>query len=207
MLIADSHPAARASLRALLARSGFVVCGEAGDAAAAVELAARERADACLIDVALPGGGLAAIQEIAAVSPQTAIVVFTDSTDPDDLFDAIQAGAVGYLLKDMRPQRLPDAVRGVLAGEAAIPRPLVAMLVGELQSQATRRLVVGVGGRAHFTKRELEVARLLGARAGTSTIARRLFISPVTARRHISSIVKKLGVANREAAARLLAGD
>jgi len=205
ILIVDSQPAARASLRARLGRSGFVVCGEADGAPEAVRLAERLRPDVCMIDIDLPGHGPAAIAEIAAASPATAMIVFTGSDDPDDLFAAIRAGAIGYLVKDMDPERLPHAIRGVLAGEAAIPRRLVAALVTELRSRGTRRVVTSAG-RVELSKREWDVAQLLRDGASTAAIAERLFVSQVTVRRHISAIVHKLGAADRQEAAALLAG-
>ncbi|MFL5818285.1 MAG: response regulator transcription factor, partial [Conexibacter sp.] len=133
VLIADDHAAARAGVRAALERGGFVVCAEASDGRGAVEAALRERPDACVLDVHMPGGsGIEAAAEIAGQLPGTAIAMLTVSADEDDLFAAIQAGAVGYLLKDVDPERLPFALAGVLAGEAAIPRPLVGRIVAEL---------------------------------------------------------------------------
>jgi DNA-binding NarL/FixJ family response regulator len=122
VLIADHHPATRAGVRAVLEDDGFEVCAEAADAGAAVKAALRERPDLCLVDVQVPGNGIAATQAIVSSLPDTAVVMLSASHNDDDLFDAIRAGAVGYLPKGTRPERLPHALRGVLAGEAALPR-------------------------------------------------------------------------------------
>lgn len=203
VIIADEHPTFRSSVRALLERREFVVCAEASDADEAIAAAKRERPELCLVDIQLDGGA-SAVRDIRAASPETAVVVLTASGDRDDLFGAVRAGAVGYLLKDMNAERLPNALQGVLAGEAAIPRALVASLVGEFQLQGRRRMVIGRRGRAELTRREWEVAHLLAGRLSTKEIAERLFLSPVTVRRHLSSILSKLGAGDREAAIALL---
>ena len=100
--------------------------------------------------------------------------------------------------------RIPAALRGVLAGEAAIPPTLVASLVKELQSHGSRRMVVGNNGPVDLTDREWEVLELMRQGNSTSQIGKRLFISPVTVRRHISSTLGKLGVSSREEALALI---
>jgi DNA-binding NarL/FixJ family response regulator len=121
-----------------------------------------------------------------------------------DLFDGLRAGASGFLLMDTDPRRLPYALRGVLAGEAAIPRRLVARLVEEFRSQGRRRLVAHGAGRAELTSREWQVLELMRDGLTTREAAARMFVSPVTVRRHLSAITSKLGVADRHAAVRLL---
>ena len=108
------------------ANERFDVCASAADAAEAVQGAVRERPDICLLDIRMPGSGLAAAWEIAARLPRAKIVMLTVSDEDDDLFAALRAGADGYLLKTMNLQRLPDALAGVCSGEAAMPRALVA---------------------------------------------------------------------------------
>ncbi len=207
VLIADAQPMMRTSIRRLLERDGFAVCGEAPDAETAVGQALRERPDVCVVDVLLPGSGIRAIKEISAELSATAVVALTASRQGDHLIDAITAGATGYLLKDMNSERLPHALRGVLAGEAAIPRPLVARLITELQSHGSRRAVITPSGRVDLTAREWEVIRHLCDGLGASEIGERLFVSPVTVRRHISQILAKLGVESREEAVGLVRGQ
>jgi DNA-binding NarL/FixJ family response regulator len=206
VLIADDHAAARAGVRGALQQGGFVVCAEASNGPEAVEAALRERPDACLLDVHMPGGdGIDAAAEIAERLPGTAIAMLTVSPDEEDLFAAIQAGAVGYLLKDVDPQRLPFALAGVLAGEAAIPRQLVGRIVAELGGRRRRRVPLARGG-AELTPREWEILELLHGGASTADVAARLGLSQVTVRRHVSTVLRKLRVPDRRGAFALLDG-
>jgi DNA-binding NarL/FixJ family response regulator len=204
VLLADDHLAARTGTRMALEEGGFVVCAEAADGPSAVEAARRDRPDVCLLDVLMPGGGIEAAKQIAVEVPDTAIVMLTVSDDEDHLFGAIRAGASGYLLKDMDPNRIPDAVSGVLAGEAAFPRRLMIRVVEEFSERQQRHVPLPAGGRAELTSREWETLHLLRAGNTTSATARRLGISQVTVRRHVSEAVRKLKVRDRKAALELL---
>jgi DNA-binding NarL/FixJ family response regulator len=204
VLIADDHAGVRMGTRLALEDAGFQVVGEAADAPEAVEVALRESPDVCLLDVMMPGGGISAAGAIAEALPDTAIVMLTVSDDEDHLFDAIRAGASGYLLKDMDPDRLPAALSGVLAGEAALPRRLVARVIEEFSERQRRRVPLPTGGRAELTPREWETLELLSEGNTTAATARRLGISEVTVRRHVSEAVRKLRVADRESALKLL---
>lgn len=205
VLVADDHPPTRAGVRLALEGHGFSVCAEAADAAAAVDAAMRECPDVCLLDVRMPGSGIAAAAEIASRLPETAVVMLTVSRDDADLFDALRAGAVGYLLKDIDPARLPVALRGVLEGEATLPRGLVTRLVEEFEARSRRRrLVIRPAPDERLTAREWDVLELLRGGHTTAEIAQRLAIAPVTVRRHVSEILRKLRVPDREAALRLL---
>jgi len=206
VLIADDHAATRAGVRGALERGGFVVCAEVASGPEAVEAALRTRPDACLLDVHMPGGdGIEAAAEIARRLPGTAIAMLTVSGDEEDLFAAIQAGAAGYLLKDVDPERLPHALAGVLAGEAAIPRPLVGRIVAELGERRRRRVPLAHGG-AELTPREWEILELLHGGASTAQVAGRLGVSEITVRRHVSSVLRKLRVKDRRGAFALLDG-
>ncbi len=204
VVIADDHAPTRAGVRDVLQQAGFVVCGEAPDGPGAVEAALRERPDAVLLDVHMPGGGgIDAAEQISMRLPGTAIAMLTVSSEEEDLFAAIQAGAVGYLLKDVDPQRLPFALDGVLAGEAAIPRPLVGRIVAELGERRRRRVPLARGG-AELTPREWEILELLHGGASTAQVAERLGVSQVTVRRHVSTVLRKLRVPDRSGAFALL---
>jgi DNA-binding NarL/FixJ family response regulator len=205
VLIADDHPPTRAGVRLALEEGGFEVCAEAGDAVGAIEAATRELPDVCLLDIHMPGDGIQAAEAISHELPDAAVVMLTVSREDTDLFDALRAGASGYLLKDIDPARLPLALRGVLEGEAALPRQLVALLIEEFRERRRRRRIPLRGRRsAELTDREWEVLQLMRQGAQTEEIAARLFISPVTVRTHVSAILRKLHVPTREAAIELL---
>ena len=205
VLLADDHAAVRAGIRLALAGEGFNVVAEAADGPGAVEAALRERPDIALLDVNMPGSGIRAAEEIVQALPSTTVVMLTVSRDDDDLFAALRAGASGYLLKDTDPSRLPFALKGVLDGEAALPRGLVARLIEEFRTRGKRRRLPLMRQRGvELTEREWEVLEFLHDGLTTAEIAERLSISPVTVRRHVSEILKKLRVTSREEAVRLL---
>lgn len=205
MLVADDHPPTRAGVRAALTGNGFEVCAEAADARSAVEAALRERPDVCLMDIHMPGNGIEATEAIARQVPDTAVVMLTVSRSDADLFDALRVGARGYLLKDTDPRRLPLALKGVLEGEAALPRRLVALLIEEFRERRRHKWLPLLNQRGvELTAREWEVLELMRHGESTAEIAERLFISPVTVRTHVSAILKKLQVPNRKAAVELL---
>lgn len=205
VLIADDHPPTRAGVQAALERDGFVVCAQAADARGAVRAALRERPDVCLLDIHMPGDGIHAAEQISRELPEAAVVMLTVSRTDEDLFNALRVGASGYLLKDIDPARLPLALRGVLDGEAALPRRLVALLIEEFRERRRRRRIPLVGRRAaELTDREWEVLDAMKQGLTTDEIAARLFISPVTVRTHVSAILRKLHVETREAALELL---
>jgi DNA-binding NarL/FixJ family response regulator len=208
VLLADDHAAVRAGIRLALAGEGFNVVAEAADGPEAVTLAIEARPDIALLDVNMPGSGIKAAEEIVAALPGTTVVMLTVSRDDDDLFAALRAGASGYLLKDTDPGRLPFALRGVLDGEAALPRGLVARLIDEFRTRGKRRRLPLMRQRGvELTEREWEVLEFLHDGLSTAEIADRLSISPVTVRRHVSEILKKLRVTSREEAVKLMQGD
>jgi DNA-binding NarL/FixJ family response regulator len=205
VLIADDHPPTRAGVRSVLEANGFDVCAEAATAEEAVLAALREVPDICLLDIHMPGNGIAAAAAITDAHPHVAVVMLTVSDGDDDLFDALLAGAVGYLLKDTNPLRLPDALRGLLNGEAVLPRPLVAKLIAEFRDRSARRRLPLFGGRGvTLTSREWQILELLRDGLSTKEIATRLFISTATVRTHVVSIRRKLGAETRADAVKLL---
>ncbi|MEO8290231.1 MAG: response regulator transcription factor [Gaiellaceae bacterium] len=207
IVIADDHAPTRAGIRVVLEADGFEVCGEAASADAAVNLALEERPAVCLLDINMPGGGISAAGAISERLPETAIVMLTVSRDDADLFDALRAGAAGYLLKDIDRRQLPDDLRGVLAGEAPLPRALVTRLIEEFRERGRRRSVLlAERPGVRLRQREWEILELLGEGLSTAEIAARLFIAEVTVRTHVSSILRKLRVPTREAAVELLRG-
>jgi DNA-binding NarL/FixJ family response regulator len=194
-VVADQHAATRMGVRTALEAANIVVCAEAADAAATVAAVLEHVPDVCLMDIRLPGDGMAAAGQIADDAPGTAIVVLTDSDDPQHLISALRAGARGYLLKDTDPARLPAAIRGVLRGESAIPRTLVPHLVDAIAGRRRDRL-----GGLGLTEREYEVLDAFASGARTRDVAQRLGLAEGTVRRHTASAVAKLGAATRQEA-------
>ena len=207
VVVADADDQARAAIVAALQANECVVLGEAGSADDAVEIAVAERPDIVLIDVDLPGHGTTAARELARRLPNAALVMWADSADDEVLFDSLRAGASGYLLKDTNLARLGDALRGVLNGEAAIPRRLVRRMAEEFRSPSLPRFVQTSPAASKLTAREWQVMELLGAGLTTDQVARRLFLSRSTVRVHVSSALKKLRVTDRESAIALLRGQ
>jgi DNA-binding NarL/FixJ family response regulator len=204
ILIADDHAPTRAGVRLALERAGFTICGEAWTADAAVEQAVYERPDICLLDIHMPGSGIAAASAIVDRVPTTSVVMLTVSQEDDDLFDALKAGAAGYLLKTTDPERLPHALQGVLRGEAALPRSLVTRVLMEFRRRQRRRILIGRTGWRDLTPREWEVLELLAEGHSTAEIGEKLFVSTATVRTHVASTLRKLHAPDRQAAVALL---
>ena len=198
MVLVEDEEISLIAVRRILEQSGFSVRREARDARRGIEAALGERPDILLVDLGIPGGGISVIRDVARRLPDTAVVVLTASDDHADLLDAIRAGAEGYLLKNTDPERLGDALHGILVGEAAIPPVLTAVLIKDLQSQGRRRHMVGRKGKIDLTSREWEVLALMCDGCSTKQMAARLGLSPVTVRRHSSEIVRKLGALDRQ---------
>ncbi|WP_129337958.1 response regulator [Cellulomonas endophytica] len=206
VLVADDHAPTRETVREALEEGGCVVVAEAPDGPGAVAAALATRPDVCLLDIHMPGSGILAAAEITQELPGTPVVMLTASRDDEDLFAALRAGAVGYLPKDLGPDRVVGALRGVLAGEAALPPWLVLKVVQQFRAEPRR--VLGLGPRRAtdaLTPREKEVLDHLALGLSTEEIAGRLFVAQVTVRTHVSTILKKLRVKDRAAAVRLLA--
>jgi DNA-binding NarL/FixJ family response regulator len=211
VVLADDHAPTRMGVSMSLRAGGFIVVGEAATAHDAVELALRLEPAVVVLDVNMPGGGVEAARQIKTARPQMAVVMLSVAASDDDLFEAIAAGADGYLVKTMSAERLSAALRGVLAGEAALPRVLAARLMTEFRVRAGpgpaagRRAASNLSDR--LTARELEVLALMIQELPTGVIAARLGIREVTVRRHISAIVHKAGAQGRREAVRFLSAE
>ena len=203
VLVADHDASLRRSIRDALEAEGFVVVGEASDAAAAIGAVTRLTPDICLIEIELPLEGLNAIGRIAKASPDTMIVVLSRSEQPEDVITAFARGAAGYLLKGISGEQLAFALRGAYRGEPPVSRSLVPYLVDEIRRGSVRRLTLPTGS-VTLTPREWEVGEFLRDGLSTNEIADRLGVSPVTVRRHVGLLLGKLGANDRESAVELL---
>lgn len=207
VILADDHARMRGRVREALEAAGCEVCGEGATADEAVRLAAQHQPDVALLDIHMPGSGIRAASEISKTAPSVTVVMLTQSAEEDDLFDSLRAGAAGYLLKDGDPAKLADALRGVLVGEAAMPPRLVARIIQEFSAPSKRRFLRKSDAAAKLSAREWEVMELLAEGLSTEDVAGRLFLSPTTVRVHVSSVLRKLRVKDRQSAFQLLRGD
>jgi DNA-binding NarL/FixJ family response regulator len=207
VVLADDHEPMRELVAQILTTDGFRVVGQAGDAAGAIALARRREPDVCLLDISMPGDGIQAARVIAAEVPRTAVVMLTVLVDDDHLFAALRAGARGYVVKGTAPDQLLAALRAVLVGEPALSAGLAMRILEQFSSSESRRVHVPERGFVQLSPREAEVLDLLRQGLSTSLIAQRLYISPVTVRSHISTVLKKLNATDREAALRMFEAD
>jgi DNA-binding NarL/FixJ family response regulator len=208
VVVADAQVVTRIGVRRALEAGGLPVVAEASTANEAVAAAVAHRPDICLIAVDIAGGGILAAEQIDRAVPETRIVMLTDVECGDDLFHALRAGALGYLLRTTSAGRLPRALRGVVDGEAALPRTLTARLIHEFRSRTLdrRQRVTVAGTSVELTARESQIMECLRRDEPTAKIAQDLHISEITVRRHISTVVRKLGAPNRRAVVQQLRG-
>ncbi|MGH2757911.1 MAG: response regulator [Actinomycetota bacterium] len=204
VLLADDHSVLRNGFRSILESEGFWISAEATDRDSAVVSATVAHPDLCLIDVSVPGGGVAAAAEIHERVPETIVIMITSEPSDDELFDSLRAGVQGYLPTTVDPVTLPRVLRAALDGEAVVPRQLVSHLIHEFAQLPRRRPVEKVPSLAALTARQWQILDLLDEGVSTTDIGRMLSISPITVRRHIERIVKKLRVHDRDSALRLL---
>ena len=190
-------------MRVLGEDARFQVCATANDAADAIAAALADLPDLCLVDTGLPGGGLAAVWEITSRLPGAHVVVLTATASEEELFDAVRIGVAGYLVKDESLAWLPSALIDAHGGGFAISRGLMRSVVDQLRSGVPRRRAV-VGGGSRLTSREWEILDLIARGLSTRQVADRLTLSPTAVRVHIAAVVRKLGVASRAEAVRLL---
>ena len=202
IMVADDQVAIRAGIKRAIEPHGMLVVAEASNAADAVRLSAEHQPDVCIIAVDLPGSGVEVTRLIKQSLPDTKVVMMTRTARDEDLLEALRAGADGYLLMSTGASRLPHAIRGVTQGEAALPRTMTARLILEFRERGMRRRVLVHPGEAEveLTGREFEVFQRLRRREPTAQIASGLGISQVTVRRHVASVLHKLGAPNRRRA-------
>lgn len=205
ILVVDDHPIVRSGITSVLAtQSDFEVVGEASNGRDAVDAAARLEPDIVLMDLRMPVlNGVGASAEILRMRPTTRIVVLTTYASDGEVLRAIEAGAVGYLLKDVPHEELFRALRAVARGERYLAPVVTERLMSRLQRPT----------RVALTDRELDVLRSVSRGRGNKEIATVLGIAEPTVKAHLVHIFEKLGVENRTSAARvarelgLIAGD
>ncbi|HJX48225.1 MAG TPA: response regulator transcription factor, partial [Gaiellaceae bacterium] len=198
VLIADDQALVRNGFRLIVeTRPDLEVVGEADDGAEAVRLAAELRPDVILMDVRMPNlDGIEATRQIVATDNPARILVLTTFDLDEYVYAAIRAGASGFLLKDVRPHDLVDAIRLISNGNALLGSTVTQRLL-ERFTDSTPTPDAGTGEIASLTGRERETLQLLAAGLSNAEIAQRLFLSETTVKTHVSSILRKLRVRDR----------
>lgn len=198
IIFAEDHVLVREGTRQLLDRQkDLEVVGEAADGAEAVELVRQSHPDLAILDIAMPRmGGLEATKQIKELAPATSVLILTAYDDDQYVFALLEAGAAGYLLKDVSGDELVRAIRAVHAGEPvlhpAIARKVLARVAGQKQEAAAQ-----LPGSSALTERELDVLRLAAQGMSNAAIAHELALSARTVQVHLTHIFAKLGVASR----------
>ncbi len=198
VLVVDDHVLVRKGLCALLeAKNDVTAVGEAADGHEAVEQARALEPDVILIDLVMPGkDGITAIEEIKKENPQARILVLTSFTDDEKVFASIKAGALGYLLKDSSPQELIQAIKAVYQGQSSLHPSIALKLIQEINQPSDLPLA-----NDPLTDREVCILKLVAQGFSNQEIALQINISERTVSTHVSSILRKLHVANRTQAA------
>jgi NarL family two-component system response regulator LiaR len=198
VLIVDDHEIVRKGIRALLAtKRDIQAIGEAKDGAEAVAQAKSLHPDVILMDLMMPKmNGVQATREITAMQPEARILVLTSFAADEQVFPAIKAGALGYLLKDSSPQELLQAIRQVYRGEPSLDPAVARKVLAELSAPPPKPLT-----KDPLTERELEILRLIAQGKSNKEIAGELVIAEETVHTHVSNILNKLHLASRTQAA------
>jgi len=199
VLIVDDHEVVRRGIRAYIETvAGFQVVGEAASGEEAIELARDFIPDVVLMDLILPGiDGVEATRQIKKLSPRTQIVVLTSYHEDEHIFPALKAGATAYILKDIRMDRLTEALLKAVNGEVILHPRVAARVLQNIRGASDDE----TNPYTELSERELEVLKLLANGLSNSRIAEQLFISESTVKGHISNILSKLHVADRTQAA------
>jgi NarL family two-component system response regulator LiaR len=200
ILLCDDQAVIRDGLEMLLnLEKDFQVIGVAQDGAEALELAAQKQPDLILMDLKMPiMNGIEATREIRAKFPHIKILVLTTYDDDEWVFDAIRAGASGYLLKDTPRQKIVEAIRGTMEGKSFVDPAVAGKLLNQVASKQTQPTSILTD---KLTERELDVLRLIAKGINNSEIANQLHLSEGTVRNHVSAILEKLNVSDRTHAA------
>lgn len=203
VVIADDHAMYRQGMAVVVELDGLArVVGQAGNGEEAVDLCRRLRPDVVLMDVRMPGvGGIEACRRLHTLDPGQRILMLTMSDDEADLFEAIKAGASGYLLKDLPGEEVADAIRRVHDGQAIIPPGMAATLLQEFTRLSHDDSALDSTSAARLTDREVEVLRLVARGLVNREIADSLGIAENTVKNHVRNILEKLHLHSRVEAA------
>lgn len=199
VLLVDDHAMVRSGLRLfLMAFNDFALVGEAADGVEAVRMCAQVNPDVILMDLIMPGmDGVEATRQVRKISPHTQVIVVTSYHEDEHIFPAIRAGALSYVLKDIDPDDLADAVRRASAGEAVLHPRVAARLVKEMHGQRSD----AVNPFNELTDREMEVLKQIASGKNNHEIAEALVISEKTVKSHVTNILNKLHLVDRTQAA------
>ncbi len=199
VLLVDDHSMVRIGLKAYFSTLPDIqVVAEAGSGEEAVQLAAQFAPDVVLMDLLMPGmDGVEATRQVKKVSPRTQVIVLTSYHEDEHIFPAIRAGALSYVLKDIDPDELANAIRRAHAGEAVLNPRVAARLVKEMHGDREE----AVNPFNELTDRELDVLRQIAAGKSNHEIGEALYISEKTVKSHITNILNKLHLADRTQAA------
>ena len=202
ILVADDHSLFRDGLTSLLTAAGHEIVGEAEDGHRAVQKALNLRPDLVLMDIHMPGlNGLEALKQIRNQDPSIKIVMLTVSDKNEDLMDAIEAGANGYLLKILDSHTFIAKLKGLETGQAAITGEMVTQLMGHLSQRSKQPARDADRPTPSLTERELDLLPLIAKGLSNREIAEKLFISENTVKYHIKNLLQKLSLKNRTEAA------
>ncbi len=197
VICVDDHALFRRGIRDVLEEcADIVLVGEGATAEEAVALVAAKRPDVVLLDVMIPGGGIEAARQIAATHPHTHVIMLSVSDETDHIVQAIQAGACGYLCKEIAPDRLIEAIRRVHSGQSVLCPSATARVIHVLRSSSLLRSVAR-HTRPLLTHRERQVMALLVKGWPNRRIARHLVVSESTVKSHIHNMLQKTGARNR----------
>ena len=201
IVVADDHEVVRTGFAAILGtQPDFTVLGTAADGAEAILTCQQQRPDVVLMDVRMPGmDGIEATRRLTSAGSAPRVLVLTTFDLDEYVYDALRAGASGFLLKDVTAERLFDAVRVIAAGEALLAPAITRRLISEFASQRPRLKDPGQasGPLAALTPRETEVLRLIAAGLSNTEIAGRLVVTEETVKTHVSRVLSKLGLRDR----------
>jgi DNA-binding NarL/FixJ family response regulator len=199
LVVADDHEVVRAGFAALLStQPDFRVLGTAADGAAAVRVCRELRPDLVLMDVRMPGtDGIEATRQLAADAGGPRVLILTTFDLDEYVFDALRAGASGFLLKDATAERLFEAVRVVAAGEALLAPAVTRRLISEFAKSRRPPVSAVPAALATLTPRETEVLRLVATGLSNAEIAQRLVVTEETVKTHVSRILAKLALRDR----------